>query len=83
MEANNSLLCFKCKSDGVFEDHSSGDVVCQNCGAVQDRVIDEGAEWRNFEDEPDNHARAEVMDEKWGLGTFISETNFGSDKISK
>lgn len=36
-----------CKHDLIIDE---GQEVCQNCGVMFDQVIDEGAEWRNYDD---------------------------------
>jgi transcription initiation factor TFIIIB Brf1 subunit/transcription initiation factor TFIIB len=42
-------------------DHSfivdDGEYVCENCGSIGDRFIDEGAEWRNYDDGKEEKGR--------------------------
>ena len=48
---NVRLICRDCRDDppDLFEDHSSGDLICANCGLVlQERTIDQSSEWRTF-----------------------------------
>ncbi|KAK4542571.1 hypothetical protein LTR36_006619 [Oleoguttula mirabilis] len=48
---NVKMICRDCKEDppNLFEDHSSGDLMCDNCGLVlQQRSIDMSSEWRTF-----------------------------------
>lgn len=47
-------VCPECakrkKTSIVVLDHSSGDLICTSCGLVlEERVLDEGREWRNFQ----------------------------------
>jgi len=43
---------------GFVEDTKSGDIVCRNCGLVlEEKVMDLGADWRNFDSDKDkSHA---------------------------
>ena len=45
--------CTLCNSENtIITDFNSGQVACTNCGAVlDDRIIDETSEWRNFSSE--------------------------------
>lgn len=48
---NVKLICRDCKRDppNLYEDHSSGDLMCDDCGLVlQERVVDMSSEWRTF-----------------------------------
>lgn len=48
---NVRLICKDCREDPpeLYEDHSSGDVMCANCGLVlSERTIDMSSEWRTF-----------------------------------
>ena len=48
---NIRLLCPECREDppNLFEDHQSGDTICESCGIVLgQRGIDTRAEWRTF-----------------------------------
>jgi len=44
-----------CEHSFVVDD---GEYVCSGCGTVGDRFIDEGAEWRNYEDGKEEKSRA-------------------------
>ena len=47
----NGANCTNCNTNVHFvEIFSEGIVVCTKCGAVQSEILDETAEWRNFED---------------------------------
>lgn len=63
-------VCKDCKtSEHLRQDHSSGDLVCTNCGLVAaEKAFDEGQDWRTFASEGvgsgnDGHAkqRADAM----------------------
>jgi transcription initiation factor TFIIB len=49
----NAERCNYCASEfSILTDFNSGQVACSNCGVVlDDRVIDESSEWRNFQGE--------------------------------
>lgn len=50
----DEAVCPECDSSNLFTDTTRGETVCQECGAVvDDRVVDHGPEWRDFEDRPD------------------------------
>jgi len=61
------LVCsnVNCGSDkGFREDYRSGDIICTLCGRVaHQKIIDMGSEWRNFDSEDGDKARAEKVDE--------------------
>lgn len=45
------MICKDCKEDPpeLYEDHASGDLMCNNCGLVlAQRTIDMSSEWRTF-----------------------------------
>lgn len=43
--------CIECNSENLIEEYTDGDIVCGDCGIVNDNVIDHTAEWRNFEND--------------------------------
>ncbi|KAK0288646.1 transcription initiation factor IIB [Friedmanniomyces endolithicus] len=48
---NVKMICKDCKEDPpeLYEDHSSGDLMCANCGLVMmQRTVDMSSEWRTF-----------------------------------
>ncbi|KAK3117099.1 transcription initiation factor IIB [Teratosphaeriaceae sp. CCFEE 6253] len=48
---NVKMICKDCKEDPpeLYEDHSSGDLMCANCGLVlAERTVDMSSEWRTF-----------------------------------
>jgi transcription initiation factor TFIIB len=53
MYTQNIERCPLCKSEySIKTDFNLGQVACINCGAVlDDRIIDETSEWRNFSSE--------------------------------
>ncbi|EFA83402.1 transcription initiation factor IIB [Heterostelium album PN500] len=53
-------FCDNCKSEtpDIVEDYARGDLICRDCGyVVSDRIIDEGADFRNFADSLDDNSR--------------------------
>lgn len=84
MELNSSSTkeedfnkCPQCGSLATFPDVTTGDVVCTQCGIVlDDRLIDQGAEWRAFDSrERDKKSRvgapATLTIHDKGLSTII------------
>lgn len=49
-DLNRILICPECKEEPprLVEEYSSGDMVCETCGLVLDRIIDTRSEWRTF-----------------------------------
>ncbi|KAF2771532.1 cyclin-like protein [Teratosphaeria nubilosa] len=48
---NNKMICKDCREDPpeLYEDHSSGDMICASCGLVlMARMVDMSSEWRTF-----------------------------------
>ncbi|KAK5680454.1 transcription initiation factor IIB [Elasticomyces elasticus] len=48
---NVRMICKDCKEDppNLYEDHSSGDLMCADCGLVMmQRTVDMSSEWRTF-----------------------------------
>jgi transcription initiation factor TFIIIB Brf1 subunit/transcription initiation factor TFIIB len=58
-------------------DHSfivdDGEYVCQNCGSIGDRFIDEGAEWRNYDDGKEEKGRTGFT-----TSDLLPESSYGS-----
>lgn len=51
--------CRKCKTNKyLIEDIKNGILVCSKCGIVLSEIIDESAEWRNYDGESNGNARA-------------------------
>lgn len=51
VDYNYKVMCKDCQNPvpNLFEDYSSGDIICRDCGSVLlDRVIDMRSEWRTF-----------------------------------
>jgi transcription initiation factor TFIIB len=55
----DTVKCDECGSRNLNRDETRGEVVCEDCGLVlEDKVIDQGAEWRVFSPEQgDQRAR--------------------------
>lgn len=73
-----------CKTHGndhLTEDHSSGDIICMKCAiVVEERMLCEDAEWRNFADETQTEKWAKsrtgdtenpLLSADYNLGTFV------------
>ena len=75
-------VCVECKKENTFIiNESEGSIVCTNCGRVnQFKMLDDSAEWRNFQDEDGSDPRRigmpndEILIDK-GLGTTISDSS--------
>lgn len=51
-----------------------GQQVCEYCGTMFDKIIDEGAEWRNYEDNKgEDHSRT-----GFGVNDLLPESSYGS-----
>lgn len=50
-----------------------GEYVCQSCGSIGDRVIDEAAEWRNYDNGKDESSRAGFT-----TSDLLPESSYGS-----
>jgi transcription initiation factor TFIIB len=49
------VKCPECGSRDLIRDHDSGEIICSNCGYVlDDKLPDNGPEWRAFDDEQRN-----------------------------
>jgi transcription initiation factor TFIIB len=74
-------VCIECsKENSLIFDESEGNIVCCECGIVNSfKVIDESAEWRDFEDNDGRDPRRvgmpnnDLLSDR-GLGTTISES---------
>ena len=45
----DTVKCNECGSRNLLRDETRGEVCCEDCGVVlEDKVIDQGAEWRVF-----------------------------------
>lgn len=58
-KVNNSFdKCISCNTNKyLVENYKSGILVCTNCGIVANDVIDNSAEWRNYDGENSGNAR--------------------------
>lgn len=85
---NNSNMepqCRACHSTALYTDWSQGDRVCTACGVVdEERVMDRGPEWRDYQDDPDSTAQRSGMvptNDDLYLGglqpTLVSSYTFG------
>jgi len=59
-----------CKHNYAIDD---GEYVCQSCGLIGDRFIDESAEWRNYENGKDESGRASLT-----ISELLPESSYGS-----
>jgi len=50
-----------------------GEYVCENCGTIGDRFIDEGAEWRNYDDGKEEKGRTGFT-----TSDLLPESSYGS-----
>jgi len=77
----NRAICPECHSEtDIIKDEKRGELICSICGIVlEDRIIDQGPEWRVFSDEHDVRIRAgtppaiNVYDK--GMSTYIEKYN--------
>lgn len=59
-----------CEHSFVVDD---GEYVCENCGSIGDRFIDEGAEWRNYDDGKEEKGRT-----GFSTSDLLPESSYGS-----
>lgn len=67
-----------------LEDHRTGDVVCRGCGFVLDRLIDNGPEWRTFDDDHEEKSRVGAAEDsslssEYNLATRIAAPTGGTN----
>lgn len=68
------LKCKECVIQNIFEDISTGDVICANCGLIlMDRNFDYSLEQRVFTREDEMNIRVEKCDD---LSTYLTHSNF-------
>lgn len=73
----NIDTCYICKSENtIIQDFTAGQIVCTNCGAVlEDRVIDESSEWRNFSSENPGSGSADPNRVGGPINPHLDENN--------
>ncbi len=75
------MNCPECGGENIVEDYESGELVCEDCGlVVSDEIIDQGPEWRSFDNEDKNEkkrsgAPSTYMIHDKGLSTNIDWRN--------
>ena len=60
----------ECQHEFICDD---GEYVCPKCGIIGDRVIDEAAEWRNYDNGKDESSRAGFT-----TSDLLPESSYGS-----
>ncbi|HDP73725.1 MAG TPA: transcription initiation factor IIB [Candidatus Woesearchaeota archaeon] len=72
--------CPECGSINLFFNKDKGEIICKDCGLViEDKLIDHGKDWRDFEDSDDVSKRRTGAPMSYsqydqGLGTAIGST---------
>eukprot|EP01038_Epipyxis_sp_PR26KG_P005083 gene5083-7090_t len=86
MEINDSVIdssCFNCKNFKLIVDFSAGDVVCQECGEVQNsRVIDYREEIRSYDEESSTSRTSGIDSKSLGYSLTSFSTKFSDLKQS-
>eukprot|EP01102_Stenamoeba_stenopodia_P004915 TRINITY_DN1541_c0_g1_i1.p1 TRINITY_DN1541_c0_g1~~TRINITY_DN1541_c0_g1_i1.p1 ORF type:complete len:264 (-),score=61.08 TRINITY_DN1541_c0_g1_i1:101-892(-) len=55
------MTCTECGGMNFDHDNSAGDLICLNCGLIQqEHMISEDAEWREFDDDTPEESKARV-----------------------
>ncbi|MBT5342827.1 hypothetical protein HOL59_04530, partial [Candidatus Woesearchaeota archaeon] len=72
--------CPECASKNIFRDTNKGETICRDCGLViEDRMVDFGQEWREFDDDSRSKRRAGAPTSQTqfdqGLGTEVGSTS--------
>jgi transcription initiation factor TFIIB len=77
MYTNTIEKCLLCKAeDTIITVFSSGEVVCSECGAVLDeRIIDETSEWRNFSSENPGSSSSDPNRVGGPINPYLDEIN--------
>jgi transcription initiation factor TFIIB len=77
MYTNTIEKCFLCKAeDTIITDFTSGQAACSNCGAVlDDRIIDETSEWRNFSSENPGSSNSDPNRVGGPINPYLDEIN--------
>lgn len=58
-----AVKCPECKSRNLTTNETRGELICEDCGLViEENIIDEGPEWRNYANQPKDNARAGLPD---------------------
>jgi transcription initiation factor TFIIB len=77
--------CSECGCTEIIYNVQSGDEVCTQCGlVVQESCIDQGCEWREFENDPSSRlkSRVSIVSEDL-LDTYGMHTFTGSTKLDR
>jgi transcription initiation factor TFIIB len=77
--------CTLCKSeDSIITDFTNGQVACTNCGAVlDDRIIDETSEWRNFSSENPGSSNSDPNRVGGPINPYLDEINLSTTISTK
>jgi len=68
---------------GFVEDIKTGDLVCLNCGRVlEEKLIDQGADWRNFDDNKDKSHAVVSNNLIESMSTTIAEEKGSGSRLS-
>jgi len=68
---------------GFVEDAKTGDLVCRNCGRVlEEKQIDQGADWRNFDDNKDKSHATVSNNLIESMSTHIAEEKGSGSRLS-
>jgi transcription initiation factor TFIIB len=80
MITTNIERCFLCKSENSIKtDFTYGQVACTNCGAVlDDRIIDETSEWRNFSSENPGSSSSDPNRVGGPINPYMDEINLST-----
>jgi len=81
MYSINIEICPLCKcKNTVITDFTSGQVVCSECGAVlDDRIIDETSEWRNFSSENPGSSNNDPNRVGGPINPYLDEINLSTN----
>jgi transcription initiation factor TFIIB len=72
--------CILCKSeDSIITDFTNGQIACTNCGTVlDDRIIDETSEWRNFSSENPGSSNSDPNRVGGPINPYLDEINLST-----
>lgn len=88
LKSKNIVKCRRHPQAYLVEDHRTGDILCETCGLVVDKVFDERAEWRSFEGDTVEKSRVggpenSLLSSAFNLATNISAPQGGQSRFGR
>lgn len=85
MITSNIHVCSSCNAENtLIIDFSSGQIACTNCGVViEDRIIDETSEWRNFGSENPGNGNTDHNRVGGPINPYLDEVSLSTKIATK